>query len=308
MRESPPFHRPSPFCGRGKKRNNGALAKLAACLLPVVLSAALGDKIIAELNGRSIISEKDLSDFQSTQACYGPAANASRQAAFMRLLEASIAEESMRRQHGPKVTDRDIATDAERIDRETRAPEILKCIKSSFGKDRRRYLRVFVKPALIESRFRQFIKDSPSVQALVRKKAEEALLLARRGRSLESIAQDFKIFYSSAVYAETAAEGEDQRAIYETDFIRKYLADIVPGRVASRPAETDFDFKIIRLLHKDGRRFGFELASVPKLNQEEWIQSISKMNLAIFDEGLDQWVRALKGNPRLLGIQFESRK
>lgn len=104
------------------------------------------------------MTESDLSDWRAAQACYGPDAPASREAAFLRLVEAAVAEEAMRRRGVPPPSQEDLARDADRIDRETRLPDVLACVKASFGPRRERYLAVFVRPALVESRFRELIE------------------------------------------------------------------------------------------------------------------------------------------------------
>jgi hypothetical protein len=112
---------------------------------------------LARLEGRAAVTEPELSDWRAAQSCYGPGAPASREAAFLRLIEAAIAEEAMRRHGAPALSEEDLARDAERIDRETSAPDVLACVKAGFGSRRERYLAVFVRPALVESRLRELI-------------------------------------------------------------------------------------------------------------------------------------------------------
>ena len=121
-------------------------------------------RIVASLEGRAIIREEDLSDYSAAQACYGPEAIASRKASLMRLLEAAIADEAMRTHDGPAPSAADLKADSERIDRETRAPEILACIKKHFENNPSRYLKIFVWSSLVESRFRLFLMSDPGVQ------------------------------------------------------------------------------------------------------------------------------------------------
>ena len=111
---------------------------------------------VASLDGRVVVSEGDISSWSSAQSCYGPDALASRRAAFLKLLEAAIAESALRSAAGVVISTKDIEVEAKRFDSETRAPGILTCVKHNLSEDEA-YRRVFVHTILIESRLRQFL-------------------------------------------------------------------------------------------------------------------------------------------------------
>lgn len=266
---------------------------------------------VAVLDGRAIVSEADIRDYQALQACYGEEALPSRRAALMRLVEAAIAESAMRDHDGPRITDKDVEADALRIDRETRAPEILACIKKHFGGDKRRYERVFVRPALVEARFRHFVPNDPGIQAGARRRIGLAAERGGKGEGLEALARQFGLAYSSATYAlaassaaavpPEAARGGPPPA-YQTEFISRHLQGLKPGQLRG-PEETDHDFRLVRLIRAVGPRWTFESVSAPKTTQEDWLRSLPRMKLTISDEELRLWVRGIRGNPRLAAVE-----
>jgi len=293
-----------------------ALGGCASFLSAAGLCASEPAGAAARLDGRAAVTEGDLSDWQAAQACYGEGALTSRRAALMRLVEAAIAGKAMLLAGRAGISDSDLSAEAERIDRETRAPEILACIKKALA-PRERYLRVFVRPTLVESRLRAFLIRDPGVQAGPRGRIEKALSRARKGVMMENAAKEAGLAYSSSTYslapstdADTAARYGGGRAApwspFEEDFIRRFLQELKPGTLRKEPIETDYDFRIVRLLHADGvrGRWTFESVSAAKISQEEWFKSLPKMKLEIMDEEMRAWIKSIQGNPRLAAAEI----
>lgn len=266
--------------------------------------------MVVRLEGRAVITEADLSAWSAAQGCYGEDAITSRNAAFMRLTEAALAESAMAGRGGPTLDEAAVSSEAARIDRETRAPDILACIKRALGTEP--YLRVFVRPTLIESRLRLFLMQDKGVQAGPRGRMEEAVRRARKGEALEKAAGALDLTYSSATYSlETdtaAALSPGVRMLpppdYQKDFIERYLNGLKPGELRGDLIESDYAFQAVRLLKADGPRRLFESAAARKAGQEEWFKSLPKMKLEISDEALRGWAKGLRGNPRLSVVEI----
>jgi len=274
-----------------------ALGGCASLLSATELRALEPPAVAARLDGRAAVSEGDLSDWQAAQACYGEGTLTSRRAALMRLVEAAIAGKAMLLAGRAGISDSDLSAEAERIDRETRAPAILACIEKAL-KPRERYLRVFVRPALVESRLRAFLIRDPGVQAGPRGRIEKALLRVRKGVMMENAAKEAGLVYSSSTYS--LAPGSP----FEEDFIRRFLQGLKPGELREEPIETDYDFRLVRLLGSKAGRWRFESVSASKVSQEEWFKSLPKMKLEIMDEELRAWIKSIKGNPRLAAAEI----
>ena len=269
------------------------------CLTPYATAAE-----VARLDGVSIITEADLSGWSAAQACYGEGALTSRRAAFMRLTEAAIAEKAMRERGGPVIDEKAVSDDAARIDRETQAPDILACIKAALGKD---YQRVFVRPSVTEASLRLFLMRDAKVQAPAREKSVTAQERALKGESLEAVSKELGLYYSSATYSlepSTASyRPELAPAEYQKDFIEKHLSKLAPGKFLADPVESDYSFQAVRLLAHDGKGWLFETAVARKVGQEEWFGGLKKAKLEIFDAELREWVKGIRGNPRIVAVE-----
>lgn len=272
--------------------------------LALLLAAPTSAQEVVLLDGAPIVSEADLAGWSGAQGCYGEGALTSRRAAFMRLTEAALAEKAMRSSGGPDVTDADVAKDAERIDKETQAPDILACIKSSLGEN---YRRVFVRPSYTESRLRLYLMRDAKVQAGQRRKVLEAVERAGGKGGLEAAAKELGLHYSSATFSltpsTTAYRPDLPPAEYQKDFIEKNLKALTPGAFAAEPIETDYTFQVVRLLKQDEKGWLFETAVARKLGQEEWFKALPKFKLEVRDQDLRDWVKGIKGNPRLSAVE-----
>ncbi|MFA6318953.1 MAG: hypothetical protein WC943_16205 [Elusimicrobiota bacterium] len=292
---------------------------LALLLLPGPGNTSPKTRPVASLDNSVVITEADLSDWQASQACYGQGAMTSREAAFMRLLEAAIAERAMRSAGKPRVASSDLAKEAGRIDRETRAPDILDCIKRHFGKRVKRYHQVFVKTAFVESRMREFIMRDPKVQEPLRRKVASAAEDAARGSGMAETAERYGLSYASSTYqpGDGPARAPDLRhdrgmpphgreRSVDPEFVRPHLAGLSPGELKKGLIESDYAFQIVRLLERreDGSIL-FETISSQKISQEEWLKTLPKMRLVVPEEGLRRWVSGIKGNPRLAAATLD---
>ena len=268
------------------------------------MGSAASAVIVAVLAGHPAIMEADLADYQAAQACYGEGALTSREAALMRLLEAALAETAMKKAGAAPIDEADLKKDAERIDKETRAPEILACVKARFGSDEARYRRVFVRTHLAESRLRDFIIHDAAVQGPIRLQARRAAARARSGAPLARAASAFGLTYTSATYSVEPSTDPSGRGEFQASFIREQLAGLTTGQLAPEPMESDYELKVIRLLSVEGPRWTFESASIRKRSQEEWFASLPKRRLEVRDRALRQWLSSIRGNPRLSAVEL----
>jgi hypothetical protein len=273
---------------------------------------ALRKTVLAELDGAAVVTEGDVADWQRLQACYGEEALISRRAAFMRLLEAAIAEKALRGAGAFSFSRKDLDAEAARIDGSTRAPEILECIKKNLGPGEERYLRTFVRTALIESSLRNYLRAGAGAQAGRLKLAEEALAKVRAGAGMEETAKEYGFTHSTAAYSvvdSSAAAMSDPiasvRLPFEKDFIERNLKDLKPGELKTKLIDSDNSFSMVRLLAAEGNKWTFESAFLPKLGQKEWLQTLPKMKLTVLDAELRGWVKSINGNPRLAVVDLK---
>ena len=292
------------------------MRKLLPNLLPVIFlflcvpHRAAG--AVVAVAGAGEVSEQDISDWQAAQGCYGEGAITSRKAGFMRLFEAAILEEVLKGPAARPITRGEYAVEVARIDAETRAPEILACIKKYFAGDTARYERVFVRPILAQRFIREFAKASPRVQAAAYALRDAVSSDVVKGAAFREISAARGLKYSTAAYAleaDTAAavspEPWNRWSPFEAAFIEEHLKGLKPGEAAA-PIESEQNIKFARLLSVTGKKYYFETLTVPKLSTEEYLKTVPKLPCTVNDKELYDWVSAIKGNPLLSPAEIAS--
>ncbi len=264
-----------------------------------------GKAVIAQVGGGAVL-QQDIMDWQAAQACYGEGAITSRKAGFMRMFEATILEETLRREAAREISAGEYKKEVERIDSETRAPDILACIKKYFAGDTNRYQRVFIRPILAQSFIREFVKHDPKVQAKAYSLRDAILREMGKEAAFKSIADARKVEYSTAEYsleADTAAPKVSPYSRgwspFEAEFIEKNLRDLTVGQVNRKPIEDEADIKFVKLTGVNGKKYSFESLTIKKITTDEYLSRIAKLACRINDRELYDWAAPIKGNPIL---------
>jgi hypothetical protein len=255
--------------------------------------------------GAGEVLEQDISDWQAAQGCYGEDAITSRKAGFMRMFEAAILEEVLNRLGRP-ITREEYAKEVARIDAETRAPEILGCIKKYFGDGTARYEKIFVRPILAQRFIRELVKSDPKVQEKAYGLRDGVLKDIDKKKVFKKIGLERGIAYSTAAYsveedtsAPAALEPWKRWSPFEGAFIEENLKDLKPGEVKAKPIEDEANIKFVRLISVTGKKYYFESLTVPKLTTENYLKSVKKLPCKINDRELHDWAAPIKGNPIL---------
>ena len=261
--------------------------------------------------GGGEVTERDISDWQAAQSCYGEDAITSRKAGFMRMFEATILEEVLARQARP-ITDEEYIEEAARIDAETRAPDILACIKKYFGDGTGRYERVFVRPILAQRFIRELVKFDPRVQAKAYGLRDGVLKDLTGNKAFRDIGLERGIAYATATYlveedtaAPAALEPWKRWSPFEAAFIEEQLKDLRPGEVKQKPIEDELSVKFVRLISAAGGKYYFESLTVAKLSTEDYLKSVRKLPCKINDRELHDWAAPIKGNPILAPAEID---
>lgn len=253
--------------------------------------------------GAGEVSEADIADWQAAQSCYGEDAITSRKAGFMRMFEAAVLEELLSGVKRP-IARADYDKEVARIDAETRAPDILACIKKHFGGATPRYERVFVRPILAQRFIREYVKADPAVQARAYALRDAVLKGIAKKKPFKEIGAAPGVEYSTQAYSveeDTAAaqapEPWKRWSPFEAAFINEHLKGLKPGEAAAAPIEDESQLKFVRLNRVEGKKYYFETLTVRKLTTEDYLRSVKKLPTVITDRELHDWVAPIKGNP-----------
>ena len=282
------------------------------------LGASVPEAVVLRLDDpRFAVTERDIADYQVSQRCY-PGGLDSRKAAFMRQLEPAVLSRLLFASSGIDISARAMAEEEARVDRETKAPDILACIKSHFGADRERYRRVFLRPILVQKEFYRHLGFDRKVQAKAYADAE-AVAKAMADKTFGSLAVRLGLEYSSTTYRAEEASGAaakgppsseggraplpegaaDGKAAFEAHFIEAYLKGLPAGKARPEPVDSDSELLFIKLLEKDGPRYRFETLRIRKMTLNRFLDAQPRIPAEVSDAELKAWLKGIAGNPYL---------
>lgn len=312
-----------PFAGAAASAGG---ARRNTQLKPGEAKAAPEKGMVAGIGASGMISELDLADFSAAESCYGPDAINSRKAGFMRMLEATVGEEALRRDAGTMITPGDYEAEIERVDRDTRAPEILGCIKKHFGFDpdsgkfrdaegRNRYKRVFLRKYIVQARVFRFTRYDPKIQKEAYRMRDAVSSATARGESFSALAGKYGFTYSTHSYAleerkeassPAGAAGPSSAMAwspFEKQFIEEHLAALKPGGMKREPIESADDIQFVRLLSVTDGGYYFESLRINK--KDDYFRTAPKLRGIIKDEELKKWILGMPGNPMVSMLQLD---
>jgi len=165
-------------------------------LLPLALQASgsASDAFAALVADRTAVERVYYNHRLGTKLPFEQALNA---AEIERLVKAELHKEALlARLYHVEIKDRQIETELKRIDRETRAPEMLAEIKAALGNDPRRFARAVVKPIVVDRELRNRFDNDDRLHALQREQAEtvrrKLLAVRQPGDSSATLLQTLK--------------------------------------------------------------------------------------------------------------------
>ena len=131
---------------RGKEDNKKRLNRTVFIYITILLLFnSCGKSPIAKVDGLPIYSE-DIKDEKGIQNAYG--ANYSDEEILLLIFQKKLREYVALNKLGLKITPKMLEKEKERIDKETKAPEILRRVKEYFQGNEKHYLKKYIYPVL----------------------------------------------------------------------------------------------------------------------------------------------------------------
>jgi len=206
-----------------------------------------------------------------------------------------------------------ITAEAQRIDSNTKAPEMLNKIKAVFGDNQEAYRNVFVKMTYAERvLYTEVFLKSPDVQLEQKHLAENIHRIATdTPTAMESTANKYglKVLRLEVSNKEgiKPAGGKDTlhrepAGVEQAGVILTSLAKILPGITMPHIVEWPESFQIIKLISKRGNSAIVDSVIVPKKSYDEWFWSkAASIPVQINDQALKEellrevsWAKNLK--------------
>lgn len=170
------------------------------------------------------------------------------------------------------------------INKDTRAPEILDCVKKVFGSDINSYLQLYVAPTLINPKLHNQFSISPKINEEEINKIKEIGDSVKQGKKLE----DFEEYRKFEIPKEIEIPPAFQLSRLNLDnstssnpLIEKVLKNLKPGEIWPDIIEDENGFQIIRLLNEDENKYYVDGVSIPKKTFDPWFRDYVKNNVKI---------------------------
>jgi hypothetical protein len=244
-----------------------------------------------------------LSDRQAVERVYHahrtgaklPFQEAIRLEDLQRMVEVDLLkEEALKLVYRTEIGANDVQAEVDRINRTTRAPEVLAELKAALGNDPVRFARAVVKPLLVDRKLREAFENDPGLHVEQRKTVEAVragLLNARRGkdgvpgqlRLLQSVGQG-EVTQTTWRLAtrETGAEPlSKSQSLRNFDELSPELRPVLiaqlraPGDV-SAVIEAPSEFRLYLAQDLDEATLSTACLAVPKQGFEQWLQSFGR--------------------------------
>ncbi len=249
--------------------------------------------------GTISISEKDISQRARVSEIYYPQSNR-RYVALAQLIKGYVSLEILK-SLGHKVDETVLEQEAGRIDRNTKAPDVLRKIKAVYGSDRAGYIKTFVTIVYAERvlynevflKSREIHKEqylmangilidaisSPgSFNEIAKKQGVKASKL-RVSRKEGVVPYD-----SGGKRGQTGGAGTGM-----AERLISAVSKIKEGKVYPQIIEWLEGYQVIRLVKKEGESYVIESVFIPKRDYDEWFwEKAKKIPIRIHDRELKE--------------------
>ena len=251
------------------------------------------------------ILEKDLAQRAKVSEVYYPGSG-KRYVALAQLVKGYLAFEVLKTL-GVPTDNAALEREAERIEKGTKAPEVLAKIKAVYGEDRRGYMDTFVRVVYGERMlYNEVFLKSAAIHEETRRQAAEFLAEAKGApSSFAEIAKKrgltagtLRVSLDNGIVreAERKEERKEERpagaapaGVEQARRILESAGKVGPGEVVPDLIEWQEGYQALRVLRKEGEATVVESVSVPKRAYDDWFwEKASKIPVTIDDKALKE--------------------
>jgi hypothetical protein len=239
------------------------------------------DKKIVLINNISIY-KKELSLFYKAQKnCYKNE-NISNEEVLAMVISNKLELLALKKKYNLEPEKSILTEKAKWMDKNTRAPEILKCIKNTYSPFYKRYyLEDVVKPTLVNPKLHFLFSQDREIHNEEIAKIEEII---KEVKNNPGILRSFKEYTRTAIpkiKKENVEMGGYSFDVPEDPFVSKILSKLKKGGVYPNVVEDDYSFKIVRLIDEDKENYYWDGVVIMKKNFDDWFKNYVKENVKI---------------------------
>jgi hypothetical protein len=226
-----------------------------------------------------------------TDNCYGNN-NINPETATVKIINQFLESAVLKSAFDLEPSEADLKEKSSIIDRDTKEPKILNCVKNVFGENIDSYLRLYVSPTLINPELHRQFNASEDIKKEEIEKIEKARDSLKQGEGLEKLEgyEKFEILKSIELPETLQAPLPE---LPQNPLIEKVLKNLKPGETWPNIIEDDSSLKIVRLLSEDENKYYCDGVIIPKKQFDQWFKDYATNNIKmeIKDEQLLSQIR-----------------
>lgn len=238
--------------------------------------------------GESEIKEKDILNYIKIKKCYG--IDESKNKALIEIINNNLEQEVLYKEFGLKPKISDFKNEAERIDKSSKAPEIISCIKKSLN-DTENYFKLYISPLLINAKLHEKFSLSPSIHKEEINKINEYFNQIENGAKFEKFTEyrRFNILKEN----DSTPVSQENKIYFNNNLVENVIKNLKPDEIWPKIIEDDHSYQIIRLIKEDKTFYQIDGIIIPKKSSDPWFQNYVKNNIKILilDEKLSKEIK-----------------
>ena len=234
------------------------------------------DDSVAQI-GNEKISEKDVEYQIAVERCYS-SQDISREIALIQLKNKFLEKEVLRMAFGVEASRDVLEEKAKWVDENTKAPDILECVKGVFGNDRKSYLRIYIQPTLVNPKLHYLFSQSQEIHKDEIERIKQIYEEVKNGRELNN----FSEYSAFEIEKQPEAQGvfeEKGIEFQENPLVGKVLKNLEDGEVWGDIVEDDYSYQIVRLLKVDDEKYYCDGVAVEKRRFDLWFSGFADENV-----------------------------
>ena len=245
------------------------------------------DKIIANINNINIY-EKDIVNAQKTEECYG-GEKYSEEVTLIKLINVSLEKLVLNYFEDDFPSKEDILQKSDWVDENTKAPEILNCVKDVYSSSKDDYLFWYISPIIENNSLYQSFFASKEINKEEFDKIQLIKNRIERGEKISEI-EDYSIISINKKENVSDVLKEYDQYDKANFLIEDILSNLSPEETWPEIIEQEYSYNIYELKEETESSFIVGVISVLKKDFDVWFKDYVKSNvkIKIFEESLSQ--------------------
>lgn len=246
--------------------------------------------------GGTIITVEDVSNRIKTEQAYGNK-EFKKPVALITLINESV-ESEVARIHNVMATRQEIEAFSKHADETTKAPEILNKVKKVFENNRQSYERLFLAPKIVSRKIRVYFSRNAELHKKEQQLIEKAYGFAASGSPLKEAASLTGLEYAAYDVEDKVLQPAAELQPYmeagaeDTDPLIAILEPLAPGALYDHIVESDQDYRVVRFLARDGKKYSVEAVIARKRPFDDWFrEEAAKLKIEITDPKLKESIK-----------------